>query len=256
MTEQQIEDADPAFAEEPRPKPRARPKKKPAAVQRQEDEELLEALADAERAVIEQYHKALGHTRKGVPLMQVDRPWLYAAINLLKVRRAVIAVDTVEDGLEILERGVRFFRKLAQMKPKELEQRRKRDEFDVVELLMELADPETDARGWAECIRPSEFFGRGVERVVEEVEEDLSQRCLPVFRDRAATPLMGGVRLDGVAANHPQNDRRAKPKTARLVSQGEARPKPPLMANTDISDEIDSTSQRVLRDAAGLKWGN
>jgi hypothetical protein len=234
--------------------PVARSRSKPKATAHREDNfNEMEALAAAEKAVVEAYYKSLGSTRKGLLVMQVDRPIFYIAVNLLKVRRAVIAAQTVAEKIAVLERGQRFFRQMSQMKVGELEQRRKEDEFGVLELLMQLADPSVDASGWAEWLKPAEFFGRTAPTSANEFEEFEPEAPvkMPSYPEKGTVPIMGGMIIDGLSKNHPMNAA-ARPKARAVHRVGTAAPGPRVpLTGINNCEEINSHGVRALRDVNG-----
>ncbi|MGO9460664.1 MAG: hypothetical protein ACLPWS_04140 [Rhodomicrobium sp.] len=234
----------PAPKEEPAPEPVIRMKSKGVP-------SMAKRLAAAEHAVFGAYERSIGISRRGILTLQDDRPFIYQAGYMARLRAAVIGAADDDQRLALLENGVRFFNKMSTWNRAKIAKQIEVDQFYALEICCRLVDPAAAVKHWRGRPRPSEFFGRTDPRDPEEfAEAPVERRPLPVWPEKDSVPIMNGVQIDGLSKHHAMQPR-PKPKTVRKLGIAEPGEPVPIMANTEIN-EIDSHGQRTLRDANGL----
>jgi hypothetical protein len=213
---------------------------------------MAEAVFADAQACFAAYERSVGVFNARAPMLKVERPVLDQAAELAELRLAVLDAKSDEERLFLLQHGRKRFNRMASWSVARLERQKKQDDVNALAICVRLTDPTADVVGWNGQSRPSEFFGLR-ERAEARKVEAKAQPKMPFYPDKNTVPIMPGVQIDGLGKNHPlnANARQKGPRQVQLVSQGETRPKAPLMSNTDIA-EFDSHSQRTLKDANGL----
>jgi hypothetical protein len=247
----------------PTPKVKSRSKLR-AAVSAAHASDLQAAIVETRREMFQVYELQRGTARNGLlpPQLANDPAFLFLDASMTHYFIAYRDADTDEERLEILQSGLRFFRKMARQGGPAIERRRKLDQEHGLAICFALADPGVDTRHWKGRPRVSELFPLEAELDHrEELKESRAKAAkaapkMPVFVDKSTIPIMSGVIIEGVgiSKNSPVNVNARTPKRGshvRKISDGGPRAQVTIMPNTQI-DFIDQGQQRTLRDAGGL----